>query len=301
MKLTQLQAFLAVADAGNFSAAARRLGVQRSTVSRGLATLERELGKVLFERTTRRTALTADGEALRRELSPIVDEFVEKLARLSGQVRPGGELRVALSSDVVSILDFGFLTEFCRRFPDVRLYLSSLASFRELAEGGFDVALCSAPTRLPDSSLVARRLLEPEFRIYAAPSYLERCGTPRTMAETARHQWVEMAGAPGPAATSRRHPPRPRATCNDPLLFLQAVKAGFGLGLLTVIAAAPLVASGALAPVLPSFSIHIGGLYVVHPPWSQVSASGAAFLDHVAALTLPGLSSGRRRAAATRP
>jgi DNA-binding transcriptional LysR family regulator len=283
MSLDRLVPFLAVAEAGSFAAAAARLGVDRSAVSRAVSALEAELDARLFTRSTRRVALTATGAALRGQAGPLVARLQYTVAGLAGRgAPPTGELRLGVPSDAFA----GFFSEvvvgFCARHPGLHLDIRVCGADADVVALGLDAAIRAAPGRLADSALVASRLFDLELQVFASPAYLARHGRPRTPADAAGHDWVVRVDQPLPRPLlAPRRPPRVR--CDQPHLLLQAVRAGLGLGLLPTLVAREHVLAGQLACALPGLAIHGGAAWFVHPGGRTIPARVRAFRDYLRA------------------
>lgn len=281
MDLNLLSLFVKVADAPSFASAARQLGVRRSSVSRAVSTLEKTLGVQLFSRTTRAVALTTAGASLYERVSGQLAALHEAAAGLpERENEPSGELRLTAPNDMVATFLPEVIAGFCSLYPRVQVDVRSTSRKVDLVAEGFDVALRVALQRLRDSTIVALKLSALELELFAAPSYLKRAGTPRTLSETAHHPFVLLRQLqyPAPLPKSRE---RPRAIGDDMLFCARAVKAGLGLGLLTTLVAAEDVAAGRLVRLLPKVSICPGALYLVHPPARHVPHKVTAFRDYV--------------------
>ena len=200
--------FAEVVAAGSFSAAARRLGISNASVSREVARLERRLGAQLLRRTTRKMSLTEVGEAFHARSERVVDETVQAAWSVGeSQTEPRGEIRLAAP------LSFGHrqlaprLSAFLGRFPQVRLHVELTDRMVDLVSERFDLAV-RITGRLPDATLVRRRLCPIRFVVCAAPGYLERHGLPRAVADLARHNCLSPAVAPWRLILSRGRPSR---------------------------------------------------------------------------------------------
>ena len=179
--------FSAVMDAGSFSGAAERLGQTPSGVSRTIARLEKHLGLTLLHRTTRRLQLTDEGawllERARGLLADLANTEAEAAARRS---QPAGLVRVNAATPALDHLLAPLVPAFLDAYPLVRLELTSGETVVDLIEERADLAIRIG--NLPDSTLNARRLGASRICVLAAPSYLERHGTPGDVAELARHR-----------------------------------------------------------------------------------------------------------------
>ncbi len=185
-EVSGIRLFVEVVEAGSFSAAARRLGVTPSAVSRQVSQLEADLGARLFHRTTRKQSLTEAGalfHAHARRISGEIDAAREAVAHLSEV--PSGTLHVTAEPDLANALIAPLLPAFLERYPEVRLRFAMSAELVDLVEGRVDVAIRMG--HLKDSSLIARRVAVSRSRLYASPAYLARHGRPGHPAELSAH------------------------------------------------------------------------------------------------------------------
>lgn len=272
--LNHLPLFVAVAETGSMSDTARRLGVPKSSVSRGVAALEAALGVQLFHRTTRKVTLTTAGTAFleraRRALA-LVREATETLPEQEAE--PSGVLRLTAPVDLGLTLLADVVAQFQARYPGVRLDVRLSNREEDLVAEGFDLALRIA-RRLKDSTLVARRLGTLEFRLYASPAYLARRPAPRSLEELDEHGWLAMRGV-----TLLAPAPEPVLLTDDMTFLLQATRAGVGVAALPAFLAQPEVSAGRLARVLPRWGAPGGGLWLVHPKTAHPPRKVTAFRD----------------------
>lgn len=258
MDLNRAATFLRVVEAGGFTAAAAALGLPTSSVSRSVARLEQELGVVLLERTTRRVALTEVGRAYFERVRDALAGLDEATAAALDAARePHGVVRVAVPPDVAPALA-PLVAAFLRAYPRIRIDLSATAQAAALvADLAADLAV--AVGRLPDSSLVSRRIGESVNQLYAAPGYLAARGKPRALAELARHaaivlrsdleRWA-LTGPRGEEAVEVA----PVVAADHLGFVVEATLAGLGIALLPTFIAAAHVEAGALVAVLPRYS-----------------------------------------------
>ena len=186
MDIEDLQTFVAVADAGGVSSAARRLGVSKSIVSRRLLRLEAELGIQLLARTTRGAALTEAGGAFRDHAARACIEI--DVARET--ILPDGDLRGRLRVAVpVSLGPNHFapvLADMGRRHPQLHIDASYSDRFVDLIAEGFDCAIRVG--YLQDSNLIARRVAPLYGKLVASPDYIDAHGAPQTPDDLLDHQ-----------------------------------------------------------------------------------------------------------------
>lgn len=186
-KLKQLETFVAVATRGSLTAAAQLEGVAPAIIGRRIDALEARLGVKLLLRTTRRISLTDEGSAFLEDCQRLLAELQNAEASVSaGGVKASGHLRITAPAGFgrrhIAPLIPGFLDQ----HPEVSLSLDLTDRLVDLVNEGYDCAVRVGD--LADSSLVSLRLADNRRVCVAAPSYLQRHGTPATPADLARHQ-----------------------------------------------------------------------------------------------------------------
>ena len=267
MDIEELRTFVEVADAGGITAAAIRLGVAKSIVSRRLARLEDELGVQLLARTTRGAALTEAGATFRDYAARISAEV--DIARET--VRPTGDLRGRLR--IAAPLSFGpthfavVIAEMAKRHPQLHIQTCYSDRFVDLVAEGFDCAIRVG--HLPDSNLIARRVGPIDGKLVASPGYIETHGTPQTLAELLDHEALMQGTEPWQLIDGDKvitiHP-QGRFKADNGSALIAAALAGLGIGYLPNGLTREHLASGALVPVLPQHPTRPAGAYVIRPP-----------------------------------
>jgi len=285
--LNLLAVFEAVARTASFSAAAKELGLPKSSVSRAVARLEADLGVQLLFRTTRHVAPSAAGTALYDRVAPLLGSIRAALGDMpEREEQPSGELRVTAPVDLGELFLSEVVTRYTARYPAVSVDLHLTGRVVDLVAEGFDVALRVA-AKLQDSTLVVRKAAPIVMQLFASPVYLARRGTPRSEADLDDHEWVAFRSGPqrlrvgeakGGAPPAM---PRARIRCDDLLFVRDAVRAGAGLGLLATFVAEPDVAAGKLVRVLPRYERRAGYLHIVSPAAKHVPRKVTAFRDLV--------------------
>ncbi|WP_044872763.1 LysR family transcriptional regulator [Pseudomonas sp. LFM046] len=283
-----MRVFTVVVEAGGFSAAAQRLNIAKSVVSRRMSALERHLECRLFNRTTRRLSLTETGldyfERAQRILRE-VSEAEEATRSLQSELR--GRLRLAAP------MSFGLkylspvLNEFMQVHPGLEVELDLNDRFVDLVNEGYDLTLRIG--RLPDSTLVARELGPCPHAICASPGYLDAHGTPQGPDDLREHQclgyknranssqWQFLVGQEW-----RSIAVRPRLIANNGEVLVQAALDGLGLVSLPRFLLEESLASGQLVEVLPGFPLPSSQIYAVCPPGRRLPAKVRAFIDFLA-------------------
>jgi DNA-binding transcriptional LysR family regulator len=183
--------FFEVARAGTLTAAARRLDIPKSTVSRRLLQFEGSLGVRLFHKTTRKVTLTALGETYLQHCDRVVHEIEEARGFLESMTsKPAGVLRVTMPTDVGIHWLAGFFVAFARRHPDVRLSLDFTGRRVDLVGERFDVGIRAGA--LTGSEMVVRKLFSWTWLLFSSPGYLREAGTPHEPADLANHRFVVL-------------------------------------------------------------------------------------------------------------
>jgi DNA-binding transcriptional LysR family regulator len=185
-KLRGVEMVVRAADAGSFSKAARTLGVTPSAVSHAVAALEKDLRISIFYRTTRQLRLTEEGQAIYGRGREILDRLAEletAVAKPSARLR--GILRVGLSVSLSRFIVMPQVAQFTSRHPEMRLEFVVMTQPKQMHAEGVDVMLRVG--EVPESGLIARRIAQIRFGLWAAPDYLRRAGAPTVPEDLPRH------------------------------------------------------------------------------------------------------------------
>lgn len=191
LMLGSVELFCLAAEQGSFSAAATAAGVTPAAVSRAIARLETKLGVRLFIRTTRQIRLTDGGRIYFEQCKQALNQLLEAEREVTGQqLVPAGTLRISLPTTYGHYRVLPLLPAFRARYPAVNIDVHLSNRNVDFADEGFDLAIrARAPA---DSTLTARKLEDAELVIVAAPAYLQRHGTPRTLAALAEHECIQF-------------------------------------------------------------------------------------------------------------
>ncbi|MFO1298877.1 MAG: LysR family transcriptional regulator [Burkholderiaceae bacterium] len=268
-----MSVFAEVVEAKSFSAAAARLGISKSLVSRQVSALERSLSVKLLNRTTRKLSLTEGGAIFHEHCVRIVQEarFAEqRVTRVQSEL--AGLVRVTCVQAFALRHLMPALGEFQDRYPAIHVKLSCSNRTLDLGDDGYDLGIRITAT--PGQNLVARKLAVNRKVLCAAPAYLARRGTPRVIEDLAGHDGVLFPPmAPKRAWSLRRDgqlhvvPVAARFETDDMDASHAAVVAGLGIGVLPIYVAADDLRRGRLVPllreveILPDF-----GIYLVYLP-----------------------------------
>ena len=268
MQSEDAQTFLLVVEVGSFTAAAERLALPVSSVSRRVARLEERLGIQLLTRTTRSLHLTDAGEVYAREMRELLERMGELESRLGGMAaEPHGTLRVtgpSRISDTAGAMFAGFLA----RYPRVSMQLMEDDRVVDLIGEGMDAALRGAAT--PEQGLVSVRLLTLSFRLFASPGYLAEHPIEK-LSDLSLAMCVQMTAGQSETWSLRRHGEIENVKVSGRFRSRNlnarhhATLWGLGVAVLPELACAPQVAAGLLVPVLPEYEGEGGSLWLVYP------------------------------------
>ena len=280
MEIEDIQAFVAVADAGGLTPAAQRLGVSKSIVSRRLARLEKSLGATLLTRTTRGASLTEAGATFREHATRIAAEAEAARDAISPDGTVRGRLRVSAP------LSFGpahfapVLAELASRYPELEVQSSYSDRRVDLVAEGFDAAI--RLRTLVDSGLIARRISGFGGRLVASPAYLEKHGTPRTPEDLMNHAAINRINDEWPLTHDGKvitlHP-RARFTADSGAALVPAALAGLGVALMPDFLITEHLASGALVAIMADYPLPEAGVYVVRPPGGDAPCKVRVLID----------------------
>lgn len=289
--LDELAAFVTVAEAGSFAAAAKLLGRDASVLSRRVSQLEERLGVRLLSRTTRRVALTEVGAVYCRRVQGLLEELASASREASDSAAaPQGLLRVSLPVSFGRQWVAPLLPGFLARHPRIRIDLRLTDRFVDVVAEGFDVAIRVAAGPQRDSSLTTRRIASYRNLLVAAPGYLAARGAPRTPADLLRHACLGFTGyAAWPdwplIKDGRRETIRPACSlvADHSEALLAAAIGGAGITFTSHWLAGPALRAGTLVEVLPGWEgTERGGVYAILPPGRLVPTKSRLFVDEVA-------------------
>ena len=286
--LEAVAVFVAVAEAGSFSEAGRRLGISPSAVSQAVRGLEERLGASVFHRSTRSLSLTDVGQDYLLMAGPALAQLRQAAEQAAGKGgRPAGPLRLTMARAPFDLLVAPMLTRFQEAFPDVALEISVEARLIDIVKQGYDAGLRYGAHL--DKDVVAVQVAPPsEAILVASPAYLATRARPAQPGDLLRHRALmcrsQGTGLIIPWALHRdgesvQIVPPAATIVHD--LASQIDLAARGLGVLSAPAAmvADHVDAGRLTRVLPTWSSPIEALYVYYPSRRHQSAALRAFVE----------------------
>lgn len=298
----EIEVFIAVHDAGSFAKAGQRLRLSPPAVTRAISALEDRLGARLFQRTTRRLAITDVGARFLDSARRIVEDLgAAEREALGATTTARGHLTVTASVTLGRSLLAPIARQFLAEHPEITVTVLLLDRITNLIEEGIDAAFRVGP--LPDSTLVARKLGSVQRLLVASPAYLAAHGTPATPADLTRHamiaftglmpnrEWRFQDGRSGKAVAFM-----PRLEINDAVSAIAAAEAGEGISVALSYMVAERIRDGRLVPVLTDVTPPPAPVHLVFPQSRQLTPKLRAFVDFAAprlkreldALTLSG-------------
>jgi len=289
-RLKGLETFVAVADAGSFTAAAERLNLTNSAVGKAIARLEARLNRQLFDRSTRRLEMTDAGDLFYKVCVRVLDEL-ESAERLlsSEQIAPSGRLRVDMPATFGRVHGMPSLLAFADTYPQVIPHVSFTDRFVDLVEDGLDVVVRIGGGDTWPAALGHRHLGHEELVFCASPAYLARHGAPATLTALLEHDAVLYGRADGSAAPwllKDRTTPLARQHLEGRIVLGQAeaqvaaVEAGFGIAQLATWVVEQQLREGRLVTVLPEFATQGLPLHIVWQRSRQHAPKVQALIAH---------------------
>ncbi|MGO3438503.1 LysR substrate-binding domain-containing protein [Serratia liquefaciens] len=288
-RFAAIPVFVAVVECESFSAAAERLRITKSAVSKRITQLERSLGVQLLQRTTRSLSLTEAGEqyfGYARNACVVAQEGEDAVTRLQGQ--PQGCLRISVPMVFGRLHIAPLIPRFLAAYPAVEINMMMDDQLVDLVEGGYDLAIRIG--RLADSSLIARRIAPCDSVLCAAPSYLARCGTPTDMEQLAKHNCLFYSYFRGGSewqfdgpAGAVRFQPRGNYQVNNSEALREALIAGLGICQMPTFIVGDDIAQGRLLELMPDYRLPEHAIYAVYPQRKYLPAKVSAFVDFLLA------------------
>lgn len=287
MQIEDLRIYVAVIQAGNFTAAAEQLMLSKQYVSRRIAALEESLGARLLNRNTRKLSVTDNGQLFAQHAQRILDDVQEAELAVSGRrqaLRGSFRLSVPMSFGISHLSPF--IAEFLSLHPGLQFQVELADRHVDMVGEGFDMAIRIGT--LPDSSLIAKRLGEYRRVVCASPSYLQGAGAPYTPDDLREHRCLRYGREGQTGWELFQGEQRHVVTVQGPMvsnngeMLRDAAVAGLGLVLLPEFIVAPALARGELVTVLDDWhpaSLNLNALYPQHRQRSEVNRVFMAFLQ----------------------
>lgn len=296
LDLNDIAVFARVVEAGSFTAAARLLGTPKTTVSRRIAALEREVGVRLLQRTTRSLHMTDAGRLYYEQSSQALRMIEDANLHLAeARAEPSGTIRISAPVGFGGYFLTGTVFDFLATHPKTKVELRLTDDKLNLVENGIDLAFRTGI--LPDSTLIARKLASTHRILCASPDYLARRGVPEGAVDLVRHHCV-IAGPSTAGAHWVLDGPHGQETvtvsgrfaANEMQAVFAAAIAGYGIAQLPHRLAEASIEDGRLRRILDDYTTPAGGLYVVYPSSQHLSPLVKAFIELAAKKVSAGTS-----------
>jgi DNA-binding transcriptional LysR family regulator len=281
--------FAKVVELRSFAAAASELALSKATVSKAVSRLEERLGARLFNRSSRRLALTDAGRALSvRAAQLLVDGEAAENDALSQAASPRGLVRLAAPMTFGQRVIASLLPEFLAQYPDISIDLHLSDAMVDLIGKGFDIGVRIA--RLPDSSLVARRICPMPLYTVAAPSYLKKYGRPTHPMHLAQHRCFSYAYRATPeiwhyandAGEQVSVRPSGQLRFNNGEAVIPSLIAGLGIADLPDFIIGEAIANKQVEVILKGWKQAEGAVHLVMPPGGPRPARVEALVEFLA-------------------
>lgn len=289
-RLKGLESFVAVADAGSFTAAAERLHLTNSAVGKAIARLEERLHKQLFERTTRRLELTDAGAAFYASCVRILDELAVAERLLSDdEAPPSGRLRIDLPATFGRLKVLAPLLAFAAQYPQLRPHISYTDRFVDVVEDGMDVVVRIGGDEAWPAAVGYRHLGNEKLIFCAAPAFIAAHGAPRTVSDLPDYDAILYGRADGSTQPWRIQDgaaPLARQHSSGRMVFGQAesqvaaVEAGLGLAQFPTWLVDQKIRAGKLINILPQSTTQGLPLHLLWQRGRQQSTKVQALLAH---------------------
>jgi DNA-binding transcriptional LysR family regulator len=279
--------FVRAAELGSFNRAALAQGTTPQAVSKSIRQLEEHLGVRLFHRTTRKNALTHEGERLLGEVRPSLDNLAAALGRARSAVRDeAGLIRISAGSSAGRKVVMPLLAEFSAHHPAIEFDLVFEDRATDIVTERIDVGFQAG--NAPRAQVIARRLFPIQQIVCASPAYLAAHGAPRRLANLAAHRCTGYrqpgTGRPVPWEFDVKgeiafQPMTPFLCCGDPEAEMQAVIDGLGIGQIDSINGAGPIRAGLLVPLLTTHVSERMGFYIYYPQRRNLPGRVRKFID----------------------
>jgi len=287
--LNLVPVFLAVAEEGNFRAAADRLGVTRSAVSQAIRRLEDICGIALVSRTTRSVRLTEAGNRFRETLAQPIADVQSAFENVAGDARPSGLLRIAVTSIAEQFLSGPLIASFAEAHPGITIDVTVTDDIFDIVAAGFDAGVRLGEVIEQDMVTVPLTKEEREV-VVATPRYFEVHGTPQHPRELVHHRCVGWR--PSPSAAPYRWEfeedgipfdvaVEPQITTNDLHLMVRTALAGGGITFALEETFRPYIVRGELITALDDYLPPFPGFFLYFPNRRNMAPKLRALIDHV--------------------
>jgi DNA-binding transcriptional LysR family regulator len=285
----ELAAFIAVVETGGFSAAARRTGDSQSSISKAVGALERRLGVMLFNRSTRSVTLTDDGQSYYQRTKPLVDEMDAADRELSSRtLTVAGQIRIAAAATFGRLHIFPLIPDLLALYPGLKIDLVLSDSMRDMVDDRIDLAIRVGAVNELDA--VVRRIGSSSLVCVGSRRYFDRHGVPATPADLVNHNCLVYEGSSGVGEWSFFGPQGKYSVAvsgnlrsNSVETIRAGVLSGIGIGLFTRMSLSEELSHPDIVTVLDDFSKEALDVSLIWPSRRFVSSRVRRVTDYFAA------------------
>jgi DNA-binding transcriptional LysR family regulator len=286
-KLRQIAIFAKTVDHGSFRGAAQELRLSPSVVSHHISQLEEHLGCALLYRSTRKIALTPEGEQFLASAHQMIEAAEKGLEEVSNNSsNPSGILRITAPSVLSTSHFMDLVAKFAKNYPGVELSIDFTDMRKELIAGGFDIAIRMGVR--PELTGSSRKLFSVPRRLIASPEYVLEQGEPNTPNDLASWEWLELSPVRHIKPTFYKDGEEPiilrpdaRLNANDARALYQLARAGCGLAMVPEFISQPGVETGELTYVLPDWQLDMIDVYAMWPSNAPRHGLVRLFIDAI--------------------
>lgn len=282
-------AFITVVHEGSFASAAHRLGIGRSAVSRSVQRLEEQLNTRLFQRTTRSTSLTDEGQLFYESCRPGVECIIRSVEEMQAlrSCSPRGQLRISATAGFGRKIVAPLLRGFYDQYPDIALDLILDEKQANFVSDRIDISFVNG--RVDDGQVVAKQLVPMQMHICASPEYARQYGLPQCIEDLTNHRCVNLRLASGRIyewefkvqGHMQKVAPKASHCFNDPDLVLQAVLRGEGVAQLAGYQISDHLRSGELVVCLAQYAPDDRGHFICFLSRHHLPARIRVFVDYM--------------------
>jgi DNA-binding transcriptional LysR family regulator len=287
MNLNDVSLFIQVVEHNSFTAAADKLGIQKSTISRRISQLEDDLGVRLIQRTTRKLSLTDEGQDLFERCQPLMDELVNATDHVtSKQSEPKGRLRITMPPEMGLFIMNDVVASFVEKYPLIKVDIELSPRVVDLVEEGIDLALRVGA--LSDSSLIGRRIAEVRLRLFASTQYLNEHGIPESPDDLKQHKCIGTLLNTQGWPFSNWNDGQPvhldfRLRANSLSFCKEMMQKDLGIVRLPESFCIDQVEAGTVQEILSEYTTPLVEIHALYPSRRHLNAKVRLFLDHMMA------------------
>jgi DNA-binding transcriptional LysR family regulator len=284
--LDGLKTVIAVVETSSFTAASERLGMSKALVSKYVGKVEKQLGIRLFNRTTRRLALTEAGRRYYEQSVTLLDQYNALVDDVTGEkTKPRGLLRISAPVTFGEMKLSPLIPKFLALYPDLKIELVLTNSDIDMLEEGIDVRLLIGG--VDDSSMVARHLKTFPLVLSASPTYIRKNGLPKTPQQIVEHsciidsnfrigkQWPIIS----PKGEADNIEVKSSISVNSPQAVREIAIAGGGISMCPSFIVEDAINDGRLLTILPGYTTLEFGLFAIYPHRKYVAKKVKCFID----------------------